>query len=64
MPKKKTSKTAAKRFRKTAKGKLKYRKPGTGHLLAGKSRKRKRGLRSRGVLGPVETKRVIKLLGA
>ncbi|MBN1557292.1 MAG: 50S ribosomal protein L35 [Lentisphaerae bacterium] len=63
MPKKKTSKAAAKRFKQTGTGKIKYKKPGAGHLLAGKTRKRKRDLRARGVLSPVETKRVAALLG-
>jgi len=63
MPKKKTVKAAAKRFKKTATGKLKYSKAGSGHLLASKTRKRKRNLRSRGVLSKAETKRVSAMLG-
>jgi len=63
MPKKKTLKAAAKRFKKTAKGKLKYAKAGSGHLLSRKSRKRKRDLRSAGVLSKAETKRVSALIG-
>ncbi len=51
MPKMKTSSGAAKRFKKTASGKLKYAKAGSGHLLSSKSRKRKRKLRSAGILG-------------
>jgi large subunit ribosomal protein L35 len=58
MPKKKTNKAAAKRFKKTATGKLKYHKAGSGHLLGGKSRKRKRKLRTAGTLSKTETKRV------
>ncbi|MDP6630676.1 MAG: 50S ribosomal protein L35 [Kiritimatiellia bacterium] len=58
MPKKKTNKAAAKRFKKTATGKLKYHKAGSGHLLAGKSRKRKRSLRKGETLSKTETKRV------
>ncbi|MFC1496958.1 50S ribosomal protein L35 [Verrucomicrobiota bacterium] len=64
MPKKKTKKAAAKRFKKTAKGKIKYSKAGSGHLLAGKSRKRKRNLRRRAVLSKTETKRVVEMLGS
>lgn len=64
MPKGKTRKAAAKRFRKTAKGKIKYSKAGTGHLLGGKTRKRKRKLRAGGVLSAAEEKRVTKMLGA
>ena len=58
MPKKKTIKGAAKRFKRTGSGKLKYEKAGRGHLLSGKSRKRKRSLRKAGVLDNVEAKRV------
>ena len=63
MPKKKTRKAAAKRFRRTAQGRIKFAKPGRGHLLTGKSRKRKRGLRSDGVLSKVEEKKVSMMLG-
>ena len=62
MPKRKTKKAAAKRFKVTATGKLKYHKAGSGHLLAGKSRKRKRTLRSAGTLSKVETTRVKNML--
>ena len=62
MPKKKTNKAAAKRCKKTANGKLKYSKAGSGHLLGGKSRKRKRNLRKRAVLSAVETKRISNML--
>jgi len=62
MPKKKTYKTVAKRFKKTATGKITYSKAGTGHLLSSKTRKQKRNLRSKGVLSKPETRRVSKLL--
>lgn len=45
MPKKKTKKSAAKRIKLTAKGKLVYAKPGHGHLLSSKSSKQKRRMR-------------------
>jgi len=45
MPKLKTNRSAAKRFSKTAKGKIKRRRAYFSHLLTGKSRKRKRRLR-------------------
>jgi large subunit ribosomal protein L35 len=64
MPKHKTNKSAAKRFRKTAGGKLKYAKAGRGHLQSSKSRHRKRALRQAGVLSPTETKRIKKLLAS
>ena len=63
MPKQKTSKTAAKRFWKTAGGKIKYKHPGASHLLMCKSRKRKRSLKGMGTLSAVETKRLSILLG-
>jgi large subunit ribosomal protein L35 len=64
MPKAKTNKAAAKRFKVTAKGKLKYSKAGSGHLLGGKTRKRKRNLRSAGILSPAEDKRIKRLLAS
>jgi len=64
MPKKKTHKSAAKRFKKTATGKLKYSKAGASHLLSGKTRKRKRDLRSKGVLCKAETRRVTELISS
>ncbi len=64
MPKAKTNKSAAKRIKVTAKGKLKFSKAGSGHLLSSKSRKRKRNLRQSGVLSPAENKRIKKLLAS
>lgn len=45
MPKMKTHKGSKKRFKVTAKGKLKRHKAGKGHLLSHKTGKRKRQLR-------------------
>ena len=45
MPKMKTSKSAAKRFKKTGTGKLKRMKAYKSHILTKKSTKRKRNLR-------------------
>lgn len=64
MPKKKTNKSAAKRFKQTASGKIKYCKAGSGHLLSSKTRKRKRNLRSAGVLSDAENKRVSAMLAS
>ena len=64
MPKQKTNRSAAKRFKVTANGKVKYSKAGSGHLLGGKTRKRKRTLRSSSILSDVEAKRVLPLLGS
>jgi large subunit ribosomal protein L35 len=44
VPKMKTRKSVAARFKLTATGKLKRAKPGRRHLLTGKSHKRKRQL--------------------
>ena len=45
MPKMKTKRSAAKRFRKTGSGKITYNKSGNRHLSTKKSSKRKRRLR-------------------
>ncbi len=45
MPKLKTNRAAAKRFKKTARGKVKHRKAYRSHILGGKAPKRKRQLR-------------------
>ena len=42
MPKIKSHRGAAKRFKPTASGRLKMKQPGHSHILTGKSRKRKR----------------------
>ena len=51
MPKQKTHKGMKKRYKITATGKVKHRKRGRGHLLSGKSPKRKRHLRQDAVIG-------------
>jgi large subunit ribosomal protein L35 len=58
MPKKKTSKSVSKRVKVTAGGKIKFKRPGRGHLLTGKSRKRKRALRKSGILSKHAVKHV------
>lgn len=47
MPKLKTRKSVAKRFKITATGKVLMSKPGRRHLLTGKSSKRKRKMRKK-----------------
>lgn len=64
MPKMKTKKAAAKRFWKTARGKIKYGHAGKGHLLTGKSRRHKRRLKGTGVLSKAMTRRITNLLSA
>ncbi|MEW5814133.1 MAG: 50S ribosomal protein L35 [Spirochaetota bacterium] len=62
MPKLKTRKSAAKRLKFTGTGKITYKKQGLRHILTKKSTKRKRKLRHAGILSPVETTKVKKLL--
>lgn len=62
MPKLKTHRGAAKRFRSTASGRLKRKQPGHSHLLTGKSRKRKRQQRLPDFAHPVEMKSLKRLL--
>jgi large subunit ribosomal protein L35 len=51
MPKMKTHKGLAKRFKVTARGKVKYRRAGNSHLSSHKSGQRVRHLRQKAVLG-------------
>ena len=55
MPKQKTHKGVKKRFRMTARGKVKHRRAGTSHLQVRLTSKRKRNLRGTGVLAEVDT---------
>jgi large subunit ribosomal protein L35 len=50
MPKQKTHKGTKKRFRLTAKGKIKHRPAGTSHLASRKTQKRVRKLRGTEIL--------------
>ncbi|MCX7405000.1 MAG: 50S ribosomal protein L35 [Planctomycetota bacterium] len=63
MPKQKTHKGAKKRFRITARGKVKHRRAGTSHLQVRLSSKRKRNLRGTGVLASVSATKIIQALG-
>jgi large subunit ribosomal protein L35 len=54
MPKLKTHRGAAKRFALTARGKVKYKKPGLRHLLIGMSANRGRRLRKGNYLNKVD----------
>lgn len=64
MPKMKTHRAAAKRFRKTAKGKLKRNRAYKSHILAKKTRKRKRRLRQAALVSQSDVKRIKRMLGA
>jgi large subunit ribosomal protein L35 len=62
VPKAKTSRSAAKRFKKTATGKLKRGKSASSHKFTSKTRKRKRRLRKAAVVAGVDAKRMKRLL--
>ena len=62
MPKMKTRRAAAKRYKVTGSGKVMYKKQGTRHILTKKTTKRKRNLRHSGVLSDPETKKAKILL--
>jgi len=62
MPKLKTNRSAAKRFRITGSGKIKRYKACKSHLLTKKSRKRKRRLRKAGILDKTNVKEVKRLI--
>ncbi|GBF12427.1 50S ribosomal protein L35 [Tepidibacillus sp. HK-1] len=62
MPKMKTHRGAAKRFKKTGSGKLKRSHAYTSHLLEGKSPKRGRQLRKSAVVSKGDQKRIEQML--
>lgn len=63
MPKMKTHSGAKKRFRKTAKGKLRGRRAFSSHILEKKPPKRKRRMRKPSMVSRPDRKRVRGLLG-
>ncbi len=62
MPKIKTNRSAAKRFRKTGGGKFVYEKSFASHILTKKTRKRKRKLRRQSIIDKTNRKEVRLLL--
>jgi len=62
MPKMKTNRGAAKRFRKTGSGKIKAHSAFTSHILTTKTTKRKRNLRKGKILTGADAKRMQVLL--
>ena len=62
MPKMKTSRAAAKRFKTTGSGKLKRMKAYKSHILTKKTTKRLRGLRQTGCIAECEAKKVRELI--
>ena len=62
MPKIKTHRGAAKRFKATGSGKLKHKRPFRSHILTSKTSKRKRQLRQAAYASPTELKSLQRLL--
>ncbi|WP_446008150.1 50S ribosomal protein L35 [Candidatus Electrothrix sp.] len=62
MPKMKTNRGAAKRFKATGSGKIRRSKAFTSHILTSKSSKRKRNLRQNGLIDAADTKAVKRML--
>jgi large subunit ribosomal protein L35 len=62
VPKIKTNRAAAKRFRVTATGKIKRNKGFKSHLLSSKGKKRKRRLRKAALVAAVQVKNIRKLI--
>jgi len=62
MPKMKTNRGAAKRFKMTGTGKIKRNKAFSSHILTKKSTKRKRGLRLSDVVSAADYKGIKKIL--
>lgn len=63
MPKIKTSRAAAKRFKVTGTGKLRRRRAFHSHILTKKTTKRKRHLRADAPVAAADEKRVKRMLG-
>ncbi len=62
MPKIKTNRGAAKRFRKTGTGKIRRSKAFTSHILTKKSTKRKRNLRHPSLVAKVDERNISRLI--
>lgn len=62
MPKIKTNRSAAKRFRVTGTGKIKRNKAFKRHILSSKNKKRKRNLRRATTVASVEQKNIRELI--
>ncbi len=62
MPKMKTNRAAAKRFKRTGSGKLVFSKSHASHILTKKTRKRKRALRQKQLVDATNLKQVRRLL--
>ena len=62
MPKIKTNRGAAKRFKKTGTGKFVFGKSHASHILTTKSRKRKRSLRKAQIIAASDNREIRRLL--
>jgi large subunit ribosomal protein L35 len=62
MPKMKTNRGAAKRFKRTGTGKLKRRRANRNHILTKKATKRKRQLRALPTVGPSDARAINRML--
>ena len=62
MPKMKTNKGAAKRFRRTSTGKIVKNSAFPSHILTSKTTKRKRNLRKSSIMAPGDVKRMKTLI--
>ncbi|NLY93244.1 MAG: 50S ribosomal protein L35 [Myxococcales bacterium] len=62
MPKMKTKRAAAKRFRASGSGRIRRATAGKSHMMTGKSANRLRGLRKNGMVDPADEKRIKLLL--
>ncbi len=62
MPKMKTRRATAKRFRYTGSGKIRRAHANRSHLLTGRSRKRKRNLRRLALISPSDEERIKRLI--
>jgi len=62
MPKIKTNRGAAKRFKKSASGRIKRGCAFTSHILTAKTRKRKRNLRNGSMVAAADQKNIARLI--
>lgn len=62
MPKIKTNRSAAKRFKATGSGKFTYHKSHASHILTKKTRKRKRSLRNNNIVDQTNMRELRRLL--
>lgn len=63
MPKIKTHKGLSKRIKISARGRVKHKRAFKGHLMSSKSAKRRRHLKTRGLITGVQARKIKRLLG-